>query len=116
LFANLEVQMVGRAIVDDLDFLIGQKILNTAVGLRNVQFVGFGLGQFIIRLAKRNHLNEAKPSSRLDVCRADESGADNACFYSFHLVFTGQTPPWSNLFPSLMLLRLPARRRTWRRP
>src|SRR2546427_7197716 len=116
LFADLEVQMVGRAIVDHLDFLVGQEIFNAPVGLRDVQFVSFGRGQFIIRLAKRNHLDKAKPSSGLDMCRPNETGSDNACFYGFHIVFTGQTLLSSNIFPFLMPLPIPARRRTWRRP
>src|SRR5882724_11910787 len=93
LFADLEVQVVGRTVVDDLDFLVGQKIFNAAVGLGDVQFVSFGPGQFIIRLAKRDHLNEPEPSSGLDVCRTDETSANNACFYSFHSAFTARTLP-----------------------
>src|SRR6266403_2963712 len=95
LFADLEVQMVGGAIVDDLDFLVGQKILNTAVGYWNVQFISLGPRQFIIRLAKGDHLDEAESSSSLHMCGADETGSDNSCFDSFHSSFIVQTLPSS---------------------
>ena len=51
LFADVKVQVIGRAVVDDLDFLVSQEIFDTAVCFRDVEFGGLGFGEILARLA-----------------------------------------------------------------
>ena len=78
------MQMIGRAIMNDLDFVIGQKILELAVSFWNPQLRGLGFGQFLARFAEGDHFDKSETAHRLDVSRADESSADNSCFNCFH--------------------------------
>ena len=41
LLADLEMHVVGRAVVDDLDFLVGEERVHAAVGFRDVELGGF---------------------------------------------------------------------------
>ncbi len=85
LFTDGEMEVIGRAIMDDLDVLIGQERIHTAVRFRDVKLVGLGLGELIVRLAQRGHFDKAQSAGRFDVRGPDETGADNSCFDGSHL-------------------------------
>src|SRR5205823_4277297 len=94
-FADGEVQMVGRAIMDDLYFAVGKEAFDAAVSFGNVELVRLGFGEGIIGFAERNHLNKAKPAGGFNVGGADETRPDNACFNGFHLTVCTFTQPFS---------------------
>ena len=81
-----EVQMIRRAVVHDLNLRIGEHLAVVAVRLRDRQLLGLGLRQVVAALRDRRHFDKAEPPQRLDVRRADESGADDACFDFGHVV------------------------------
>ena len=80
-----EVQMIRRAVVHDLNLRIGQQLLVVAVRLGDRQLLGLGLGEVVAALGDGRDLDEAEPPNRLDVCGADETGADDACFDFGHV-------------------------------
>ena len=99
LFADLEVQMVGSAVVDHFDFFVSEESFHAPVGLGNIELVRLGTRQFVIRFAQRNHLNETGAPRGFDVCRSDETGPNNACLDRFH-----GSPHGGDFGPTLFLL------------
>jgi hypothetical protein len=81
---DLEVQVVWRAVVDDLDVRVGQQLLVVAVGFGDRKLVGLALGEVLPALGDGRDFDEAEAAKRLDVCWADETGADDACFDFCH--------------------------------
>ena len=81
---HLEVQMVRRAVVNDLNLGIGQQLLVVAVRLGDRQLVRLALGEVLSALRDGRDLDEPEPPNRLDVRRANETSADDACFDFCH--------------------------------
>jgi len=81
---HLKMQVVGCAVVNDLNFRIGEQLLVVAIGFGDRQFVGLCLREIGIPLGHGHHFDKAQPAERFDMCRADETCTDDSCFYSFH--------------------------------
>ena len=75
-----EVEMIRRAIVHDLNLRIGQAVAVVAVRFRYRERRRLRLGQLLPPLRHRDDFDIPQPPQRLDVRRADETCADDACF------------------------------------
>ena len=82
------VQVVRRRVVDDLDGGIVEQRFVAAVALRHAQGLGLGLCGCIAAAGDRHDVDKTEPAHRVDVMRADESGADDTHPDPFH-----QEPP-----------------------
>jgi len=80
LFVDLKMQVIGCAVVNDLNLGVGQQIVIVAVRFGDRQCIGLGLGQLLSTLRDGGDLNKTKSTQRLHVNRANETSANNACF------------------------------------
>jgi hypothetical protein len=81
---HFEVQVIGRAIVHDLNVRVGQQLVIVAVGLRNRELIGLPLSEVLPPLGDGGDFDVAEPAKGLNVRRANETSADDACFDSLH--------------------------------
>ncbi len=81
---HLEVEVIGRAVVNDLNFRVGQELPVIAIRLGNRQLVGLSLGEILAAFGDGCDFHEAEAAESLDMGGADETSADDACFDSLH--------------------------------
>ncbi len=80
LFVDLEMEMVGRAIVHHLNLRIGQQLVVIAVSLRNREHRRLRRREFLPPLRHGDDVDKTQSPERLDVRGADETCADDAGF------------------------------------
>ncbi len=84
LFADLEMDVIRRAVVHHVDLLVGEQRIHAAEGFRNMELRGLCFRQLVARLAQRVHLDKPQPPRRFNVRRPDEPRPNDASLDRFH--------------------------------
>ena len=84
---DLEVKMIRRTVMHDLDFRIGQQVVVIAVSQGDRQVGRLPLGELLPSFRDGENFHGAESSEGLHVCGTDKPRADDSCLNSLHSVW-----------------------------